>query len=67
MVDLKNKVVVVTGASSGIGRATAQAFARRGSRVVLVARRADRLTALAERLAEEGATALPAPADVTDP
>ena len=53
--------VLVTGASSGIGLACAKACAARGARVGLVARRAERLAALAEEI---GATALPA--DVTD-
>jgi NADP-dependent 3-hydroxy acid dehydrogenase YdfG len=46
---LKNAVVAITGASSGIGAATALAFARRGSRLALGARRLDRLNAVAER------------------
>jgi NADP-dependent 3-hydroxy acid dehydrogenase YdfG len=41
--DLNNSVVLVTGASSGIGTATAQAASRAGARVVLVARREDRI------------------------
>ncbi|MEU8813760.1 SDR family NAD(P)-dependent oxidoreductase [Actinoplanes sp. NPDC048796] len=55
-------VVIVTGASSGIGRATAQRLARNGTTVVLAARRADKLRALAE---ETGGLAVPT--DVRDP
>jgi 3-hydroxy acid dehydrogenase/malonic semialdehyde reductase len=50
MTDLKGKTILITGASSGIGAATARAFAREGSRVILAARRLDRLQALAEEL-----------------
>jgi NADP-dependent 3-hydroxy acid dehydrogenase YdfG len=60
-------VVVVTGASSGIGEATALAFATRGARVVLAARRTERLDALAERIEEAGSRALAATCDVTKP
>ncbi|MEU4253009.1 SDR family oxidoreductase [Amycolatopsis sp. NPDC026612] len=53
---IEDKVVVITGASSGIGAATATLLAERGAKVVLGARRKDRLDALAERL---GAVSLP--------
>lgn len=53
-VDLREAVTVVTGASSGIGAATAEAFARKGASVVCVARRADRLTETVTRCAVAG-------------
>ena len=53
-VQLKNQVVLVVGASSGIGRATAVLFAREGCRVMASARREDRLLGLQKQLAEEG-------------
>jgi len=52
-VDLREKTVFVTGASSGIGAACAQAFAGEGCRLLLAARRLDRLEALAERLRDD--------------
>jgi short-subunit dehydrogenase len=65
-VELKGSVVVVTGASAGIGEATAVAFARRGAAVVLAARRKERLDELAERIERAGGRALALRCDVTD-
>jgi short-subunit dehydrogenase len=48
--DIKGKVVIITGASSGIGEATARHFGREGAKVVLAARRVDRLEALAAEI-----------------
>jgi short-subunit dehydrogenase len=59
--------VVVTGASSGIGEATALAFAHRGARVVVAARRTDRLDDLVRRIEGTGAHAVAATCDVTEP
>lgn len=53
MKKLEGKVAVVTGASSGIGEAAAMGLAKAGARVALVARREDRLKALAERIKKE--------------
>ena len=66
MSPLSDQVVVLTGASSGIGEATAVALAARGARLVLGARRADRLTAVAESIVGRGGTAIPVPCDVAD-
>lgn len=60
------KTALVTGASSGIGADLAREFARRGANMVLVARRVDRLEALATELAALGVTAKVAPCDVAD-
>src|SRR3954447_10998807 len=59
-------VVVITGASSGIGRATAHAFARRGASLVLAARRAEMLGEVERECAALGATTIGVPTDVTD-
>ncbi len=48
--EIQGKVVIVTGASAGIGRAAAQLFSQRGAKVALVARSADRLQQLASEL-----------------
>ena len=64
--DLKGKVAAVTGASSGIGEATALALAEHGAAVALAARRADRIEALAARIEEAGGRALALPTDISD-
>ena len=64
--DLKDKVVIVTGAGSGVGRALALEFAAGGARVICAARRADRIRETAASIAEDGGTALAVRADVTD-
>ena len=61
------KVVLITGASSGIGEATARRLAAAGHRLVLGARRTDRLAALAEDLEDTAGSALAHALDVTDP
>lgn len=65
--DLTGRRILVTGASRGIGRATALLAARLGARVVLSARDAERLRALAADVAADGMTAEAAPFDMADP
>lgn len=63
---LDGRTAVVTGASSGMGAATAHRLAALGASVAIVARRQDRLAALAEDITAAGGTALPLAVDVTD-
>jgi hypothetical protein len=67
MADLKDKVVLITGASSGFGEDAARLFAGEGCRVVLAARRLDRLQMLASEIQNEGGEALAIPVDVSQP
>ena len=64
---LRDQVVVITGASSGIGRAAALAFADRGARLALAARRPEALDSIAAACRARGADAVAVSADVTDP
>lgn len=63
---LAGRVAVVTGASSGIGEASAEKLASLGARVVVLARRAERLAELVERIEKNGGAAVAIAADVTD-
>src|ERR1041384_8205073 len=63
---MTNKVVVVTGASSGIGQATALRLGSEGYQVVLAARRTDRLDETAAKITADGGTAVARAVDVTD-
>jgi NADP-dependent 3-hydroxy acid dehydrogenase YdfG len=64
---MPDRVAIVTGASSGIGEATAKALAREGYAVVLGARREERITQFAEEIMSAGGKALAIPTDVADP
>jgi len=67
MFSLKNRVVVVSGASSGLGAQMARGFAQQGADLVITARRIEKLEALAAELRELGVKVLPLKCDVTDP
>jgi short-subunit dehydrogenase len=66
-IDLKNKVVLITGASSGFGEDAARLFAKEGCSVVLAARRLDRLQSLAAEIQNRGGEALAIPVDLNEP
>jgi len=65
-VDLKDKVVLITGASSGFGEDAARLFAKEGCKVVVAARRIERLQNLAASIQDEGGEAIAVPMDVTN-
>ena len=65
-VELEGKRILLTGASSGIGEAGAELFAKHGATVVAVARRQDLLDALADRITTAGGTAMSMPCDLSD-
>ena len=66
MSEIENKVVVITGASSGLGEATARRLAKNGAKLMLAARREDRLQELVAKIDKEGGTAKYQVTDVTD-
>src|SRR5687768_18508389 len=63
---IDGKIVIITGASSGIGESTAREFAQAGATTVLAARRAGRLERLADEIQKMGGNALPVRTDLTD-
>ena len=64
--DIAGKIVIITGASEGIGQATARCFAEAGAKVVLAARSCEKLQTLADDLRQHGQEALCSPADMRD-
>jgi NADP-dependent 3-hydroxy acid dehydrogenase YdfG len=67
MSSLKGRVVIITGASSGFGAAAVKSFAQEGCRLVLAARRLDRLEEMAKEIRNGGGEALPVSVDVSQP
>ncbi len=66
MSEIKDKVVIITGASSGLGEATARRLAKNGAKLMLAARREDRLKELVDDILKDGGTAKYQVTDVTD-
>lgn len=66
MSEIHDKVVIITGASSGLGEATARRLAKSGAKVMLAARREDRLVALRDAIVEQGGDAIYKVTDVTE-
>ena len=66
MDNIENKVIVITGASSGLGEASAKALSAKGAILVLAARRLERIDALVEEFSKNGKKALAIQTDVTD-
>ena len=66
MSEIENKVVIITGASSGLGEATARHLAKNGAKLMLAARREDRLEKLVSEIQQDGGTAKYQITDVTD-
>ncbi len=67
MTKLENKVILITGASSGFGEEAAWLFAKEGCKVVLAARRIDRLQNLASKIQDTGGEAIAIPVDIVNP
>ena len=65
--NIENKVVLITGASSGIGQSTAELLAKKGAKIVLAARRESRLKELADKINKAGGQAIYQMTDVTNP
>ncbi|MEO1467382.1 MAG: SDR family oxidoreductase, partial [Cyanobacteria bacterium J06633_1] len=66
MSEIKDKVVIITGASSGLGEATARRLAKNGAKLMLSARREDRLKGLVSEIQQNGGTAKYQVTDITD-
>lgn len=64
---VKNKVVIITGSTDGIGYAIAKLFGKEGAKVVVTGRRVDKCQTVADEIVREGGIALGIPCDVTDP